>query len=33
MSMLANFQRENTYRYRDTAPYVNTVHLIFAEKK
>ena len=33
MSMLTNFQRENTYGFRDTPLYVNTVHLIFAEKK
>ena len=33
MSMPTNFQRENTYGFRDTVSYVNTVHLTFAEKK
>ena len=32
MSIHTKFKRENTFRFRNTAPYINTVHLTFAAK-
>ena len=32
MSIHKKFKRKNTFRFRNTAPYINTVHLTFAAK-